>query len=194
MALQMVLSTTNVSLPQISLNLMNTTEPVSEQNNSSNQKAESGKDPLTDPAMIEFASVLDDFQGEEVVDKHGTPVGTLGCYWQSVRGRLVFLGIEIKGDESIRVVPGRPSQVDDRHACIQLGFEANVIESAPQFDCANELDAMFERRVYAHFHVGEGQPHDGLRYSARKRQRSLQSAAWTRVEETDETGRGEPQQ
>src|SRR5688572_22122171 len=119
------------------------------------EKAESGKDSLTDPAMIEFASVLDDFQGEEVVDKQGTPVGTLGCYWQSVSGRLVFLGIDIKGDESIRVVPGRPSQVDDRHACIQLGYAAEAIKSAPEFDCANELDATFERRVYHHFRVGE---------------------------------------
>ena len=170
---------------------MNTTEPFSEQNNSSNQKAESGKDPLTDPAVIEFASVLDDFQGEEVVDKHGTPVGTLGCYWQSVSGRLVFLGIEIKGDESIRVVPGRPSQVDDRHACIRLGFAAHAIESAPQFDCANELDAPFERRVYKHFQTGESQPHGGLRYFARKPQRSRQSAASVGVEETDGTGSGE---
>src|SRR5688500_11935687 len=96
--------------------------------NPTNEKAEGGNDSLTDPAVIDFASVLDDFQGEEVVDKHGTPVGTLGCYWQSVSGRLVFLGIELKGQESIRVVPGRPSQVDDRNSCIQLGFEAQVIE------------------------------------------------------------------
>ena len=141
---------------------------------------------MTDPAMIEFASVLDDFQGEEVVDKHGTAVGTLGCYWQSVSGRLVFLGIEIKGDDSIRVVPGRPSQVDERHACIQIGFEAKLIESAPQFDCANELDAMFERRVYHHFSVGEAEPHGGLRYSLRRR-RSMQSAPSIGIEETDET-------
>jgi hypothetical protein len=164
---------------------MNTNKPFSEQKNS--MDAASGSDALTDPAMIEFASALDDFQGEEVLDKHGTPVGTLGCYWQSVSGLLVFLGIEVKGQEDIRVVPGRPSQVDDRHACIRLGFEADDIESAPQFDCANEMDTSFERRVYEHFHVGEVQPHDGLRYFARSRQRSLQSAASIGVEETDET-------
>jgi len=168
---------------------MDTTEPFSEQNNSSNQKAESGKDPLTDPAMIDFASALDDFQGEEVVDKHGTPVGTLGCYWQSVSGLVVFLGIKMAGDESVRVVPGRPSQVDDRHLCIRLGFAAYAIESAPQFDCANELDAPFERRVYKHFHTGESQPQGGLRYFAHKSQRSRQSAG---VEETDNTGSSEP--
>ena len=137
--------------------------------NSINENAENGKDSLRDPVLIEFASVLDDFQGEEVVDKRGTPVGTLGCYWQSVSGRLVFLGIKVTGDESIRVVPGRPSQVDDRHACIQLSFDAMLIESAPQFDCANELDAMFERRVYHHFHVTEAEPHGELRYFPRTR-------------------------
>jgi hypothetical protein len=166
---------------------MNTTKPDSEQKDSVHQNAASGSDTLTDAAMIDFASALDDFQGEEVVDKHDTPVGTLGCYWQSVSGLLVFLGIKLKGQEDIRVVPGRPSQVDDRHACIRLGFEGDDIESAPPFDCASEMDTSFERRVYEHFHVSEAQPHDGLRYFARSRRRSSQSAASIGVEDTDET-------
>lgn len=28
------------------------------------------------------ANVLDDFLGEEVVDRDGNPVGTLACYWE----------------------------------------------------------------------------------------------------------------
>ena len=117
--------------------------------------------------MIDFASVLDDFLDEEVVDKQGTAIGALACYWQSVSGRLVFLGIKVKGQESVRVVPGRRSQVDTRNTCIRLGFEAEDIKSAPHFDCDNELDATFERSVYEHFRIDEAWPHGGLRYFAR---------------------------
>jgi hypothetical protein len=147
---------------------MNTPEPISQQNSSINEKAESSKDSLTDEGMIEFASVLDDFMDEEVLDKEDTVVGTLACYWGSVSGVLVFLGIKVKGHESIRVVPGRPSQVDDRHACIRLGFDAVDIESAPCLNCATELDATLERAVYEHFGIRQPQPHGGLRYFARQ--------------------------
>jgi hypothetical protein len=132
-----------------------------------NAKAESGKDP-TDPAMMDFASVLDDFQGEEVVDKEGKAVGTLACYWQSVSGLVIFLGIKVKGHENIRIIPGHRSQVDERHSCIQVGFDAVEIESAPQLDCATELDATLERSVYKHFRDVEAQPHGGLRYFPRR--------------------------
>jgi len=146
---------------------MKTTKPFSQQKTSINEKAESGKDP-TDPAMIDFASVLDDFLDEEVVDKRGTPVGTLACYWQSVSGLVIFLGISVQGEESVRVVPGRRSQVDEQHSCIQVGFDAVDMESAPQFDCATELDATLERTVYEHFRVVEAQAHGGLRYFSRE--------------------------
>lgn len=139
-----------------------------QQESSSNEKAASGKDSVTDQGIIDFASVLDDFMDEEVVDKQGTVIGTLACYWGSVSGLLVFLGIKVKGHESVRVVPGRPSQVDDRHACIRLGFEAVDIESAPRLDCATQLDATLERAVYEHFRIREPQPHGGLRYFSRK--------------------------
>jgi hypothetical protein len=118
--------------------------------------------------MIEFASVLDDFMDEEVVDKEGAAIGTLACYWQSVSGRLVFLGIKVKGREGVHVVPGHRSQVSDRHACIRLAFDAEDIASAPRLDCATELDATLERAVYEHFEVEEVQPHGGLRYVARQ--------------------------
>src|SRR6185436_5044638 len=112
--------------------------------------------------MIEFASVLDDFIDEEVMDKEGGVIGTLACYWQSVSGHLVFLGIKVKGQEGVRVVPGRRSQVDDRDACIRLGFDAEAVESAPRLDCATEVDATLERTVYEHFEVEEAEPHGGL--------------------------------
>ena len=119
--------------------------------------------PLTDQAMIDFASTLDDFMDEEVVDNQGKVVGTLACYWLSVSGHLVFLGIKVQGHETIRVVPGRRSQVDDRHGCIQLLFDKEDIRSAPGLDCAEELDATREKSVYEHFGIGEPEPHGGLR-------------------------------
>ena len=147
---------------------MNTPEP--QQKSPINQKPETSKDSLTDPAMIEFASILDDFLDEEVVDEQGAAIGTLACYWQSVSGLVVFLGIKITGDESIRVVPGRPSQVDDRHACIRLRFAAEDIESAPRLDCATELDATRERSVYEHFGISEVRRAGGLRFFAAHRE------------------------
>src|ERR1051326_2507001 len=113
---------------------MNAPEPSQQTTRPVESKPDSGKQPLTEAAMIEFASVLDDFMDEEVVDKQGAAIGTLACYWESVAGLLVFLGIKIKGKEGIHVVPGRRSQVDVQHACIHLDFEAAASESAPQFD------------------------------------------------------------
>ena len=131
------------------------------------EEADSGQDFQTGEAMIDLASLLEDFLDEEVVDKAGTAIGTLACYWQSINGLLVFLGVRLKGQESIRVVPGRRSQVDHRHACIRLGFDAVDIEAAPCFDCARELDAALERTVYDHFCVAEPQPRGGLTDFAR---------------------------
>jgi len=145
---------------------MNDTEPPQQPKTSANEKAKSAKDSLADTAMIEFASVLDDYMDEEVVDKEGDAIGTLACYWESVSGHLVFLGIKVKGQEVVHVVPGHRSQVDDRHACLRLGFELEDIESAPQFECATEVDAALERAVYKHFEVEEIQPHGGLRHFA----------------------------
>ena len=121
-------------------------------------------DTLTDTQMLEFASVLEDFLGEEAVDKKGGPIGTLSCYWESAGGHVLFLGITVNGQESVRIVPGRPSQVDNRNTCLRLGFKAEEIRSAPQFDCAEEMTAILERSVYDHFHIAEPEPHDGLRY------------------------------
>jgi len=147
---------------------MKTSKPFPRQNSSIDDDARSDKDPLTGQDMIDFASVLDDFLDEEVVDKQGAAIGTLVCYWNSVSGLLIFLGIKLSGQQSVRVVPGRRSQVDDHQACIRLGFEAADIASAPCLDCDAELNPVFERRVYKHFHFAEDQPHDGLRHFGRQ--------------------------
>ena len=62
----------------------------------------------------------------------------------------------------------RPSQVDDRDACIRLGFDVVDFESAPRLDCGKELDETLERIVCEHFGIPEAQPHRGLRYVARQ--------------------------
>jgi hypothetical protein len=147
---------------------MNIPERMPQQKVYVDEQPDSSRESLNERIMIDFASVLDDFMGEEVVDKKGTAIGTLACYWQSASGLLVFLGIKVKGHESVRVVPGRPSQVDDRHACIRLGFDVVDIESAPRLDCGTELGAILERTVNEHFHIQEAEPHGGLRYFARQ--------------------------
>jgi hypothetical protein len=141
---------------------MKTPEPP--KNTSNNEDAEVSEDSPTEQGMIDFASELDDFMDEEVVDKQGTAIGTLACYWQSLNGLLVFLGIKLNEHESVRIVPGHRSQVDDRNACIRLAFDAADIESAPRLDCAKELDATIERAVYEHFRILETEPHGALRY------------------------------
>lgn len=118
-----------------------------------NAESRSCQDSWTNQVMFEFASVLDDFLDEEVVDNQGMAIGTLACYWPSARGPQVFLGVKVNGQESLRVVPGRRSQVDDRQSCIRLAFDAEDIEAAPCFDSARELDTTLERTVYEHFGV-----------------------------------------
>ncbi len=144
---------------------MKTPEPP--KNTSNNEDAEISEDSPTEQGMIDFAAVLDDFMDEEVVDKEGTAIGTLACYWQSASGLLVFLGIKLNRHESVRIVPGQRSQVDDKNACIRLAFDAVDVESAPRLDCATELDAAIERAVYEHFRILETEPQGGLRYVAR---------------------------
>ncbi len=107
--------------------------------------------PWQDRDVSDLASVLEDFLDEEVVDRQGAAIGTLACIWQSVSGSLVFLGVRLEGQETIRVVPGRRSQVDDRRSCIRLGLDAEAVEDAPCFDSALELDATMERTVNEHF-------------------------------------------
>jgi len=64
---------------------------------STHERVQSSRQSFTGQGVTDFASVLDDFLDEEVVDNQGAAVGTL------------------------------------------------AFESAPQFDCADELDAPFER-------------------------------------------------
>jgi hypothetical protein len=147
---------------------MNDPIRLSQQKSSLNEQAEWSREAVSDHAAIEVASVLDDFIDKEVVDKLDMVVGKLACYWQSRSGQLIFLGIKVKGHDGILVAPGRRSHVDEYDACIQLGFDAADIESAPHLDRGAQLDATLERAVYDHFGIDDPEPHDGLQYSVRK--------------------------
>jgi hypothetical protein len=130
------------------------------------EEFESSKEYSRGRETIDLASVLEDFLDEEVVDKNGQVVGTLACYWQSVSGRLVFLGVKLKNRDSIHVILGRRSQLDERRSCIRIGFDAALIETAPCFDCSREMDAALERAVYEHFRAGQTRPQGPLKHVA----------------------------
>lgn len=115
------------------------------------EEAENIQDRCPDRDVSDLASALEDFLDEEVVDRQGTAIGTLACYWRSVSGSLVFFGVRLEGQESIRAVLGRRSQLDDRRACIRLGFDVEVIEEAPIFDPAQDLDAIMEHAVHGYY-------------------------------------------
>lgn len=119
---------------------------------------ESDVEARPEPVLIDFTSVLEDFLDEEVVDRRGSPIGTLACFWSSHSGPRVFLGVRLKGQESLRVVPGSRSQLDDRQACVRLRFDVVDIETAPCFDCARELDTNIERTVNEHFGIAKAMP------------------------------------
>lgn len=131
--------------------LLSSNMPLTARESLLQEEAENINDPCPDRDVSDLASVLEDFLDEEVVDRQGTAIGTLACYWQSVSGSLVFFGVRLEGQESIRAVIGRRSQLDDRRTCIRLGFDVEVIEAAPIFDSAQDLDAIMEHAVYDYY-------------------------------------------
>lgn len=129
------------------------------------EEARNVQDPWQERDKSDLASVLEDFLDEEVLDRRGVAIGTLACYSQSAGGPLVFLGVRLEGQENIRAVLGRRSQVDDRRSCIRLAFDAEAIEDAPCFDSGQELDATMERTVHDFFRLAapqQGRDHVGL--------------------------------
>ena len=133
---------------------------------SNGEDSEGDLDNWTEPVVSDFVSVLEDFLDEEVVDQQGTAIGTLACYWPSVSGSRVLLGIKLNGQENLRVIPGRRSQLDDRRTCIRIGFDVVDIVAAPSLDCARELDATTERNVFEFFGVAATEPPQACRHSA----------------------------
>jgi hypothetical protein len=96
------------------------------------------------------ASKLEDFVDEEVVDNRGRSTGVLSCYWESASGH-VFLGVKLKQEETVHVVPANGGELDEPHSCVKLGFSRDLVRTAPIFDCDNELRPKLEEAANEHF-------------------------------------------
>ena len=98
---------------------------------------------------------VDDFVDEEVLDRRGIVIGTLECHWQSAGGSI-FLGIKMRGQTTVRVVPGSIAMLDDRRSCIRLASQAPVIRSAPVFNCDEDLRSNLQQASENHFASNPG--------------------------------------
>jgi hypothetical protein len=95
---------------------------------------------------------LEDFLGEEVVDRDGEPVGTFACYWHLFDGRVAVLGVFVGTDsERTRVAPARGMRVGERHSCIRLPFSRPKVENAPVLECDQDLEHDTEEEMYRHY-------------------------------------------
>jgi len=95
---------------------------------------------------------IDDFLGEEVVDRAGETVGTFACYWHSFEGKAFVLGIEVDEDsEHTRIVPARGMRMNERHSCLRIPFSRDQVNAAPGLDCDEELDTHHEEDMYKHY-------------------------------------------
>lgn len=95
---------------------------------------------------------FDDFLGEEVVDPNRVPMGTLACYWEHEDGQPVLLGIDIgELSETTHIAPVKGVILDSRKSYVVLNFTKEKIRGAPSLGCACELDASFEKKVFAYY-------------------------------------------
>lgn len=123
-------------------------------------------EPLPHHAFVDSAALLEDYLDEEAVDRNGKLLGTLACYWEDGDGQLVFCGVHMDKAQEVRVVPGNDAQVSERQSWVRFNYPSSVIAKAPVYDCDQELDAEFERKVFAHYGMTDSQPHDRLKYLA----------------------------
>jgi hypothetical protein len=127
------------------------------------ENAERG-DPSPGHRWVEFASQLDDYLEEEVVDSNSKPIGTLSCYWEGPDRQLVFCGIKIEGEDAVRVVPGDDAQTSERYSWVQVAFPATKVRHAPAFECDQELTSAFRATIYKHFAIEKPKDHGALKY------------------------------
>ena len=123
-----------------------------------------GEEPLPHHSFVDSGSDVEDYLDEEVVDRSGKPLGTLSCYWEDGEGLLVFCGVHMNNADEVRVVPGQDAQVSERQSWVRVGYPKSLVAKAPVYDCDEELNAEFERRVFEHYSMTEAQPHDRLKY------------------------------
>lgn len=125
-------------------------------------------EPSPDHVWVKRAAKLEDYLGEEVVDKSGKLIGTLECYWEDDDSLLVLCGVLMNDSDNVHVAPSERAQISERHSWVRLGFSAADIASAPIYNCDEELNEEFERNVYNHYGMTEAQPHSRLKYLAAK--------------------------
>lgn len=103
----------------------------------------------------------EDYLGEEVVDRHGDPIGRLECYWTGEDEAPAFLGISTEQvRNSTFVVPASLARREERHSCVRLKIPALKAREAPKLECDQPIDTAFEKRLSAYFHLeAPAQPH-----------------------------------
>lgn len=97
---------------------------------------------------------IEDFLGEEVVDRAGETVGKLVCYWHSFEGKAIVLGVVAEDrSEKTRLVPARGMRMDERHSCIRIPFSRSTVQNAPALECDEDLETHHEEKMYTHYQL-----------------------------------------
>ena len=90
-------------------------------------------------------NALEDFMGEEVVDKEGNPVGTFACYWEREEKSALLLGVDLPGQSGhTHIVPAQGARFNERQSYVQVLFPKEKIAAAPSLECGCEMDDAFE--------------------------------------------------
>jgi hypothetical protein len=97
---------------------------------------------------------IEDFLGEEVVDREGETVGKFVCYWHSFAGKAIVLGVDAEDDsDRTHLVPARGMRMDERHSCIRIPFSRATVESAPTLECDEDLEIHHAAEMYTHYRL-----------------------------------------
>ena len=96
---------------------------------------------------------IEDFLGEEVVDRAGETVGKFVCYWHSFEGKPVVLGVAEEDSERTCLVPAKGMRMDERHSCIHIPFSRSIVQKAPALECDEDLETHHEEEMYTHYQL-----------------------------------------
>ncbi|MEY2408880.1 MAG: hypothetical protein QOF48_1550 [Verrucomicrobiota bacterium] len=102
--------------------------------------------------LMRDRNALEDFLGEEVVDKEGNPVGTFACYWEREQKQALLLGVDIpERSGHTHLVPAKGASFNERQTYVRVPFTRDQIMHAPSLACECEVDDDFERRLWAYY-------------------------------------------
>jgi hypothetical protein len=107
-------------------------------------------------------NAIEDFLGEEVVDREGDVVGTFACYWERRTRKALLLGVEVRARPGhTHIVPAQGARFNERQTYVVVAFTKKTILEAPCLDCSSEIDEALEHRVWAFYELlaeGGGRP------------------------------------